>query len=325
MNRDNFTPSRLRLQSLGVGFPAPLTNGDAKVNNITVVGTATVGTVAPVNVNASGYIHAKGYVAGITNGPDDKRTMLVYDDGAGFGYIQAYDFTNSQYKPLHLIGSDVQFHAGAAIVGSFQSDGLHTLGASFTAPIGVGVNTNGADVAYFTKPTALAASGFYGIAIGAEYGTSGSTLLLRMTKDGSGNYRANVSTYNAAAPIDISAAAVNYTPGGSGVPQEIGFRGLRERTTPGSDNILASDNGRCVVYAGGDGGIYNLGANTAEALITIKNGGTGYVVLTQNANTIYWFTGAGLVTGNRTLVPGGIATCHYSSPGVWHVWGSGLS
>jgi len=63
MNRDNFIPSRLRVQSIGVGFPAPLTNGDAKVNNITVVGTATVGTVAPVNVNASGTVTASNFVA----------------------------------------------------------------------------------------------------------------------------------------------------------------------------------------------------------------------------------------------------------------------
>jgi hypothetical protein len=109
---------------------------------------------------------------------------------------------------------------------------------------------------------------------------------------------------------------------------EVGYRGLRQRrSTAGSTNTAATDNGGMIDYGGSGGGdTLTLDADIpAEGVIIITNTNSVSALTIACSGTLTWLSGAGAVTGSRTMAKGSIATAYHSGSGNYLIWGNGLS
>jgi hypothetical protein len=124
------------------------------------------------------------------------------------------------------------------------------------------------------------------------------------------------TSYNASAPVTI---AVDFTDAriSKSVPVT-----LRNAAT-----TLNADYANEIVYST-DSTARTYTVSDAIAIgdhVQVHNAGSANITLDAGGNTLKWLNGASVGTGNRTVVPGGIATLVKVASGTFHVYGGGIS
>lgn len=308
MRSDNFTPSRLRLQSLGVGFPAPLTNGDAKVVNITVTGVAVVGTVQPSKVTINGAPLA----------PDP--VQLSFSDGVHYTVEAGYTGSASD---AYLRGT-----GGTAL--NLGANNLNTLRLNPEGGITTNVPASGSSLI-----VNQGGGGVIGVAVigptnnALSYWSDGTN----QAYQGIGAFSPNAFNIGSATgmPVGIwtgsqlrmrfGATGLNET-FADGIAQEIGFRSIRWQDVGANYNTNGTETGRGLRVVTAGVTITLLGGDN----ITIINETAGNCVLNTGGALLHVFTGAGIVSlaGAISLAPGAVVNCHTYDGASWRIWGRGI-
>lgn len=101
---------------------------------------------------------------------------------------------------------------------------------------------------------------------------------------------------------------------------------MASRTIASSDSTVASDLGGSVLYTGSGGHTFTGDADLpATGLVTIRNRGTGGLIIAASV-VLRYMSGTGiLVTGSKTLPVGGIFTLYHIGAGEYEGWGVGAS
>ena len=349
MNRDNFIPSRLRVQSIGVGFPAPLTNGDAKVVNITVTGTATVGTVNPSNVVITPTVGQSLIANSVGGGVNvrfrrDPTNVIDFYHGGGTQHIDASQAGST--LSLDTIGSQRIVIGPSGNVSIAAASTGHTLTANVSAPGAVAFHAVGSGLnptivlSQALNSTSYASMRLYndantsGRALEIDYsGTAYPTNLIGNSPSGECAAIATTSTFplaigtnnTARLVIGGSNGRVDYYADGGNVGQEIGFRHMPLGATfTASNGVAQSDNGKGLAYSGVGGHSMTLPALEVGTIITLVNVGTGTISIAATSS-LYWFNGTEYVNAARTLAVGGVCTLWHRGGGSWWIWGMGIS
>lgn len=108
---------------------------------------------------------------------------------------------------------------------------------------------------------------------------------------------------------------------------EIGFRGVPQTVRNANYTFVADDKGRCSVKNDSNPYTYtvNTGVHAAGDVVTVLNsGGGGNVTIAQGAGVTLYLAGS-LTTGNRTVVPGGVATIYFDLTNRGWIGGPGVS
>ena len=113
----------------------------------------------------------------------------------------------------------------------------------------------------------------------------------------------------------------------SGTWRPVGFNSMPFRNTSNSETVTSADIGKIVRITGGAGQTVtfpDLGADTT--IVAMKTQGDPSTIAAGAGMTLQWLNGGGsLVSGNRTIASGGVATLWQLNSTTWYIWGMGLS
>jgi hypothetical protein len=124
------------------------------------------------------------------------------------------------------------------------------------------------------------------------------------------------TSYNASAPVTV---AVDFTD--ARIARKVAIT-LRNAAT-----TLDTEYANEVVYTN-DSTVYTYTVSDTIAVgdqIQIHNSGSANTTIATGGNTLNWMQGGAVATGERTLLPGGIATLIKMASGVFHIYGGGLT
>jgi hypothetical protein len=115
--------------------------------------------------------------------------------------------------------------------------------------------------------------------------------------------------------------------GASDLP--IGTRNPQPTTVSTTHTLVTDDEETALIFNGSTSGTYSLTVDSAAVAgrwVVVANISDGNVSLTEGTATLTWLNGGGsLITGDRTLGIGGIATLYFTATGAALVYGGGIS
>jgi hypothetical protein len=111
----------------------------------------------------------------------------------------------------------------------------------------------------------------------------------------------------------------------AGTGRPIGFNVLPYTPLTGTHTPVDDWSGQRYSFTAA-GVVQLTGTAAVGCITTFTNAHTAAIPINQSGSgVIRWFSGNGMLVGNRSLAPGGVMTAHKSSATEWHIWGAGIS
>lgn len=108
---------------------------------------------------------------------------------------------------------------------------------------------------------------------------------------------------------------------------EIGFRGIPRTVRNTAYTFVADDKGRCSAKTDTNAYTYtvNNGVHSAGDVIVVQNSGSSANITIAQGSGVTLQLAGGTSTGNRTVVPGGLASIYFDSASHATVSGAGVT
>lgn len=231
--------------------------------------------------------------------------------------------------------------------------------------LGIGTNGSVSTSLIFVAPTQFTGTASFATNVGVSRSESGGTVDLRVSNESNtASSRARLTTRVAGTSAED--AIVNYEISGgqqytSGIDnsdsdtfkiqggaslsasgglsittgnvvrydaKEIGFRNANNVQFSGNTTLSDGDRGKLHQYTGAGGHTVTVpttGVTQGAVFPLLCNAGT--LTLSPSSGTLFWFSGAGLTTGNRSLATGAAVTiiCSANATADAYVFGTGIS